>query len=170
MSEFIEGHGGLSEDSVCMYRKPEWTFRLAVPTDAPAFAQWATENPLIDREDVQAGLSQNNPTAVVFVAELDGVPMAFAPFYCQMALAHLGFNPESRGTEKLKALQVMLDGVAMFSYQMGIRELVTLSKKDYPVAKWAESKGFEPDSREQFKLNLKTYLKIEETCAPVTSK
>lgn len=141
-----------------------WNFRLAKPEDAESFAKWVTENPLIDRGDIQAGLSQNNPTALVFVAEKDGQAVAFVPVYAQLAIAHLGFQPEARAAEKLKALAVLLDGIAAFAYQMGIRELVTLSKKDYSVAKWAESKGFEPDSREQFKLNLKTYLKIEESC------
>lgn len=139
----------------------EWRFRLAEPADAEAFSRWAVENPQIDRKDIEAGLKKNNPTSVMFAVEKDGVVVAFAPFYCQMTLAHLGFNPDAQVTEKLKALEVMLDGAIAWAVQYGVREITTLSREDYGVAKWAVAHGFEMDPRQQFKLDINKLLTPE---------
>lgn len=139
-----------------------WSFRLAEPADAEAFACWVAENPQIDPADIQAGLKKNNPTAVMFVVEKDGKVVSFAPLYCQMALAHLGFNPEALGSDRLESLNVMLDGVMAFAVQFGVREIVTLTDRKYPIAKWAEFKGFVPDGRQLFKFDINSVLKQAE--------
>ena len=135
-----------------------WTFRLATPSDAEAFAKWTAENPQIDPKDIEAGLKRNNPTVVVFAVEKDGVAVAFAPFYCQMTLAHLGFNPDSSASEKLRALNVMLDGATAFAVRFGVREITTMSRADYGVAQWAVRHGFEVDDRQLFKFDINTVL------------
>ena len=126
----------------------EWTVRVAETGDAEDFANWVKSNNLIDPDDVLRTIKGNNPTCVHFVACLDGKPVAFAPVYAQTALAHLAFSPDARGTDKLRAMNVLLDFVTAFSHQLGIREITTRTKPEYPVAKWALAHGFEEDSRE----------------------
>ena len=141
-----------------------YKFRLAEPADAPFFAKWAAENPQIDPADIDAGLQKNNPTSTTFAVENEkGEVVAFAPFYCQFALAHLGFNPDARAAEKMIALNTMLDGAMAFAVQFGIREIVTLSKPDYGVAKWATEHGFDCDDRQQFKFDINKVLVPVET-------
>lgn len=136
----------------------DYTFRFAEEKDAPAISQWVAENSQIDPIDVQAGLKTNSPTAVYFVVEKDGKPVAFAPFICVMQLCHLGFDPEARAAEKLKALNVMLDGAIAFAVQYGIRQITTLTKEDYGIAKWAAAHGFEKDGRDLFRLDINKLL------------
>lgn len=151
----------------------QWGFRLAEPADALAFSKWSAENPQIEPKDLLATLKKNNPTTVFFVVTKDGVPISFAPIYCQMALAYLGFNPESEGKDKLKSLEVMIDGVSAFAVGMGVREIVTLSKEEYGIAQWAVKHDFDLEPRQLFKLDINKILKQaeEETeakqlCAP----
>lgn len=133
---------------------PNWKFRLAEPSDAEAFSRWSAENPQIDAADLLAGTKEKNPTVLFFVVEKEGVVVSFAPLYLQFALPHLGFNPEADGKDKLTALQMLIDGVSGIAVQYGLREIVTLSKPEYPVARWALKHGFEMDSRQQFKMDL----------------
>ena len=132
----------------------DWNFRLAEPADAAAFADWAARNTNIDPTDLRAGLMKTNPTVLTFVAEKDGVAVAFAPVYLSAVLAHLAFNPEVQGMDRLRALNVLRDGVAAFMVQYGIREILTLSEPQYPVAQWALRHGFEADPRVLFKLDV----------------
>ena len=132
----------------------DFTFRLATPADAEAFAKWAAENQEIDQADLRAGMKANSPTVVVFVVERDGVPVLFAPVYLAAVLAHLGFAPEARATDRLRALGVLKDGVSAFMVQFGVREVQTLSKPEYGIAKWATANGFDVDSRNLFRLDL----------------
>jgi hypothetical protein len=155
----------------------EWTFGLAEPADAPAFSKWAAENPQIEQKDLLAGMKSNNPTVITFAVRKDGVAVAFAPVYAQMILAHLGFNPESDGKDKLRALQMLTDGVMAFVVQFGVYEIATLSKEEYGVAKWAAAHGFEKDDRQFFKLDINKLLaqeagsvEAEKLCAPVAAK
>lgn len=136
----------------------EWVFRLAVPSDAESFAKWASENPQVDAEDLLAGTKTKNPTALMFAAEKDGVVVAFGPVYMMAMLSHLGFNPDAEDKDKLRALQIMIDGVSAFAVQYGIREIGTLSKKQYPIARWAVKHGFEEDERQVFRLKLNEIL------------
>ena len=137
-----------------MSEKPKWLFRLAMPEDAEAFSKWVTDNPLIDPQDVQDGLNKNNPTTLTFVACLDGKPVLFAPLFLVARLAHLGFEPLCSGKERMRALEVIKDGIMAFMVQYGIREIETLSKPEYGVAKWAMRHDFEQDTRSVFRLNL----------------
>lgn len=131
-----------------------WSFRLAEPADAPAFAKWVAENPQIDPQDVNAALKENNPTVLYFCATKDGVPVAFAPLFCSMTLAHLAFDPASEGRDRLRAMKTLIEGVTAFAVQYGIREITTLTREEYPVGAWALKHGFDKDSRELFRLDI----------------
>jgi len=122
----------------------EWRFRLAEPADAEAFAKWSAENQQVEQTDLIAGMKKSNPTVLFFAVEKDGVVQAFAPLYLQMMLAHLGFNPEADNKDKLRAMQM------------------TMSKEEYPVAKWAVKHGFDLESRQAFKLDLNKILALAE--------
>jgi hypothetical protein len=124
--------------------------RLAVPDDAQAFAEWATNNPDIPMADLQAGMKENNPTATVFVVEQEGRAILFLPFYCLINVAYFGFNPEASEREKLAAMNLMLKAVENFAVAFGIREIQGFSKDGYLMAKWAEKKGFIKEAREAF--------------------
>ena len=137
----------------------EWSFRLATPEDAEAFAQWVKNNPLIDPQDVQDGLNKNNPTAITFVACFNGVPVVFAPMFATLHLAHLGFCPDADGATRKEALSRLMTWVGAFAVQMGIRTITTLSKEKYPVARWAKQHGFEVDPRQLFKWDLREWMK-----------
>ena len=136
----------------------EWKFRLAEPADAEAFSRWAATNPQIDQKDLLAGMGKNNPTVLFFVADHKGVAISFAPVYLSATLAHLAFNPDARASEKMQSLNVLTDGVSALMVQYGVREITTLSKEDYGVAKWAVANGFEKEDRQLFKLDLNKIL------------
>ena len=138
----------------------EWTWELAQPSDAEAFSKWSAENPQIDKKDLEAGMGKNNPTVLVFKVSKNGVVISFAPVYCQFALAHLGFNPEAEGKDRLQSLQVMIDGVMALAVQYGIREIVTLSKEEYGIAKWAVKHGFDREERQLFKIDINKTLAL----------
>jgi hypothetical protein len=131
-----------------------WKFRIAEPADAEAFSVWSATNPQIDQKDLLKATGTQNPTVVFFAVEKDGVVQAFAPVYLQMVLAHLGFNPEAEGKDKLRALQMLTDGVSAFAIQLGVREIMTLSKAKYPVAQWAVKHDFEIEPRQALILDL----------------
>jgi hypothetical protein len=155
--------------------KVGWNFRLAEPADGPAFSKWAAENPQIEEKDLLATLKKNNPTVLFFTATKDGMPVSFAPVYCQLSVAHLAFNPEALAQDKLRALEVLIDGVDAFAVSMGIREVVTLSKPEYGVAQWAMKHGFDLEERQVFKRNINKILEqaqkeeaeANKLCAPV---
>ena len=132
----------------------EWRFRGAEPADAEAFAQYVIDNPQIELQDIVGANKKNNPTVMYVVAEKDGVPVAFAPIYLQVALAHLAFNPDVNGKDKLAAMQVLLNGTVSYALGLGVREITTLSKEEYPVAKWAMKHGFDLESRQVFKFDI----------------
>ena len=71
----------------------------------------------------------------------------------------------------MQSLNVLTDGVSALMVQYGVREITTLSKEDYGVAKWAVANGFEKEDRQLFKLDLNKILaEAENTCAPVAAK
>jgi hypothetical protein len=151
-----------------MSEKSVWNFRGAGPDDAEAFAKWVENNSQIESADFTAASKQNNPSVLCFVVEKDGVAVAFAPVYFSLALAHLAFNPKADGRDKLEAMQRLLNGTVAFAVQFGIREITTLSKEDYPVAKWAVKHGFDLESRQLLKFDINKVLikaKEESTCA-----
>jgi hypothetical protein len=139
----------------------EMKFRLAVPTDAEAFSRWVIDNPQIDPKDVEAAQKKNNPTVLYFAVEnSDGVVVMFAPFYLQLTLAHLGFNPATDAEERKHAMAAMLDGVIAFGVQYGIREFTTVSQEKYPVARWALAHGFSQEPRQLFKFDVNRVLEV----------
>lgn len=125
-------------------------FRFATPADAGAFATWAARNPQIPAKDVEAGMKENNPTATVLVIELHGEPILYVPIYCAVRIAYLGFNPDSTPAERLAAMDAMLPAIKAFAANFGITEINTLTKSNYPVAKWARKHGFSADDRELY--------------------
>jgi hypothetical protein len=153
---------------------PGWKFRLAVLEDAEAFTQWTLANPQIDPKDIEAAKKENNPTVLFFAVEnADGKVIAFAPVYTQAIVAHLVFNPEADGKECLSAMQMLLNGTVAFEVGMGVREIVTLSKPEYGVAKWAMKHGFDLEPRQVFKFDINKVLAVakeESTCAVPAEK
>jgi hypothetical protein len=132
----------------------EWTYRGANASDAPVFAEWVQNNPQIDLGDVQRTIKGNNPTCIFLVACCDGKPVAFAPLYAQMHLAHLAFSPDARASEKLKAMQGLLDFATAFAVQFGVREITTLSRDSYAMGQVALHLGFEKDDRNLFRFDI----------------
>ena len=129
--------------------------RLAQVEDAEDFAQWAIENPDIPHEDILAGMTENNPTSVVFVVEDAGKAILYLPFYCLINVAYFGFNPEASEREKLAAMNLMLKAVENFAEAFGIREIQGFSKEGYGMAKWAMKRGFIKESRQAFVRKLR---------------
>lgn len=131
-----------------------WDFRAAGPEDAESFAKWIAENPQIDEADKLSVLKANNPTVVWFCATKNGIVQSFAPVYLQAIVGHLGFNPDADGKDKLRSLQMLIDGVSGFMVQYGVREIVTMSKEEYPIAQWAMKHDFSLEPRQMLKLDL----------------
>lgn len=142
-------------------KQSSWKFRLAEPKDAESFSKWAAENTKIDARDLMAGMKKNNPTVLFFVAEKDGIPICFAPVYMAAMLAHLGINPEASSEDRLQALNVLTDGVMAFMVQFGVREIETMTKPAYGLAKWAAQHGFERDDRLMYRLDINKQMAIE---------
>jgi hypothetical protein len=143
------------------------TFRFAQPSDAESFTRWAVENPKIPHKDILASMKANNPTSTVLVIEENGVPILFAPFYCQMNLAYLGFNPEYEGKIRLKALNALQWAIASFAYEFGVREVTVQTSKDYPVGKWALKHGFKEENRQTFTMRVTPISNPDEETADV---
>lgn len=152
----------------------DWKFRLAEPSDAAAFSKWSISNPLIAQKDIDAAQKKNNPTVVYFAVENPaGKVVVFAPVYAQMVIAHLGFAPESTAEGRKQAMQVGVNGIMDFAAKWGVREVVTLSKEEYPVAQWALQHGFDLEPRQLLKLDMnKQAAKAEEEipCVQIAPK
>lgn len=152
----------------------EVKFRLAEPRDAESFKSWVLASPEIDPKDIKAASKKQNPSVLYFVAESpEGKVVAFAPVYVQYALAHLAFNPGANGAERRQAMETLLNGVMAFAVQDGVREIVTLSKEEYPVAQWGMKHGFELEPRQVLKFDINKVLAMaeeENKCAPVAEK
>lgn len=131
-----------------------WSYRLAEPSDTPAFAEWVRTNPQIDRGDVQRTTKEKNPTCLFLVACCDGKPVAFAPVIQQMHLCHLAFAPESQREERKAAMAGLLDFACGLAVQMGIREITTLTRSSYPMSQVAVRLGFDRDDRELFRFDI----------------
>lgn len=140
----------------------EWKCRFAEPKDAESFSKWAAENTQIDPNDLLAGMKKNNPTVLFFVAEKNGVPVAFAPVYMAAMLAHLGINPNAEASDVLQSLEVLTDGVMAFMAQFGIREIETMTKPAYGLARWASQHGFEKDDRMMYRLDINKQMPLVE--------
>ena len=150
----------------------EWKFRFANVDDANDFSRWAAHNQQIDQKDLIASLGSKNPTVIYLAVENpEGKVILFAPFYCQMTLPFLGFNPDAEPKEKLKAMEVLTDGATAFAVQYGVREITTLSQPEYPVAQWGLKHGFRLEDRQTLTLDINKILEEEaKLCAPVAAK
>lgn len=149
----------------------DWTWRLAELKDAKDFATWAAHNPQIEQHDLIAALGAKNPTVVYIAVENpEGKIILFAPFYFQLTLPFIGFNPDAEPKEKLKAMEVLTDGASAFAVQYGVREITTLSKEEYPVAKWGLKHGFRLEDRQTLTLDINKILDEAKICAPVAAK
>jgi len=149
-----------------------FSFRLALPEDAPAFKRWMADCKLIDPSDLTASMKSVQPTAVTFAVVKNGVPVVFAPIFATMSLGFLSFNPEANIKDRKSALKVLLRGAIAFAFQFGIRHLTTLSMRGYPVARWAEANGFVPETRTLFKYDLNENVlnaEVEATTAEAVS-
>jgi len=132
----------------------EYTFRLAEAKDAPAISQWVSENNQIDPKDKQLGFTQTSPMAVYFIVERDGKLIAYAPLLFVLHLCHLAFAPDSRASERMHAMQTLLDGAKEFAVEAGVHRIQTLTLPDYGVAKWALDHGFVADDRVLLTLDI----------------
>jgi hypothetical protein len=136
-------------------------FRLAEEKDAAAISRMVAESGnQIDPNDIQLGLRKNNPTAVYFVVERepDGVLIAFAPLVFVLHLCHLAFSQESRASEKIHAMQALLDGAVAFAEPYQVSRVQTLTVPAYGVAKWALAHGFVADDRTLLTLDTSKIL------------
>jgi hypothetical protein len=132
-----------------------WTFRLAELRDAEAFTAWTLTNPQIDQGDIQSAKKKNNPTTMYFAVESpDGRVIGFVPVYMQALLAHLVFNPESTSEERKQAMRTGMSGLVNYIAPWGVREIVTLSREEYPVAQWALKNGFDLEPRQLLKFDM----------------
>lgn len=134
------------------------SFRFAEADDSRPFAEWVNNNPLIAEEDITASLKANNPTSVTLVIEDESGVKMFASGYCQFHIAHLAYNPETDGKERLRAMAMMQKAIAAFSRLHGINEVTVSTYEDYPVAKWAMKHGFEVEPRQTLKLDARKII------------
>src|SRR5580765_945291 len=126
-------------------------FRFANPEDAESFSKWACDNADIPARDIESAKKENNPTSTVLVIETDdGEPILYVPAYCAIKLAYLGFNPEANERQRIEAMNLMLTALKGFAANFGIKEIETLSRREYIVAKWAEKHGFKAEDRQLF--------------------
>lgn len=130
----------------------EFTVRIANENDAEPFAKWIAESRDIPVEDVKASLKEANPTSVTLVIECDGKVLLFAPTYAVALLGFIGFNPEAEPRERIKALEAIKRAVQAFWGMHGVTSVATLTKEEYPVAKWALNHGFVKEERQVFVL------------------
>lgn len=135
-----------------------WVFRFATEADASTLAKFVAENRLIDPKDIPNGTRAAQPSVTWFVAEHEGTIVAAAPVYLAAVIAHLVLNPDSPSEERKQALNFLLDGAMALYVQGNIRHIMTLSKSDYGVAKFAVAHDFVKDDRELFVLDLNPIL------------
>jgi hypothetical protein len=127
------------------------TFRFTEPKDAEELAQWAAENPQIDREDIRRATKKENPTTTFLVVEQDGEVVLAMPVYLMMRIGYLLFNPRAGQDAREAAMEHMLKAVQAFAMAYQVN-LDVLTKSGIPVAEWARGHGFDPDPRELFTL------------------
>jgi hypothetical protein len=126
----------------------ELSVRIADEKDSEPFARWIAQSNQIPVEDVKASLKKCNPTSVTLVIEQDGKVILFAPMYALAMLGFIGFNPATSERQRLKGLDALNKTAEAFWKQHGVTTLCTLSKENYPIAKWAMHNGFEVEPRQ----------------------
>jgi hypothetical protein len=137
----------------------EPTVRIAEAKDSEPFAKWIGESTQIPMEDVQASLKENNPTSVTLVIEDEnGKVILFVPTYAVAMVGFIGFNPEATERERVKGLHAMKKSLQAFWAMHGVTEIDTLTREDYPVAKWAMHNQFDVEPRQLLRLVYKPTL------------
>ena len=131
-----------------------FTFRFAEPSDSERLSAWVAGNPQIDRGDVRAAGTKENPSSTYLVIEHDGQPVMFMPVYMVLRIGYLAFNPEADRETREAALEEMLKVVVAFAAIYKVATIDVLTRSGIPVAEWARAHGFNPDPRELFSLNL----------------
>lgn len=130
------------------FMQGELTVRIAQESDSEEFAEWISQSKHIPIDDVRASLKENNPTSVTLVIELDGKVLLFAPTYAVALLGFIGFNPDAEPRERIKALEAIKNAAQAFWGMHGVTSIATLTREDYPIARWAMNHGFEVDTRQ----------------------
>lgn len=124
--------------------------RMAEEADAPDFAEWATSNPDIPQEDLEAVAACKIP--MVLVVEIDGEAELYLPLLPAVTLAFLGFRPGSSLRKKALALRAMRSALAGFQRELQIPDAYVFTKAEYPMGKWALRNGFKQKSKDGFTL------------------
>src|SRR5262249_25053749 len=117
--------------------------RLARPSDAEAFAQWALNNPDIPAADIDAVA---NSTALTIVVEADGQPELYIPYIFSeteplLTIGYLGFRPGPAPRTKAKALKAILAATHRLQDHFDCKVRV-VTEPEYPMGKWALKHGF----------------------------
>lgn len=134
----------------------EPTVRIAEERDAEPFSSWIAASTQIPVEDVQASLKENNPTSVTLVIEDEhGKVILAAPTYAVAMLGFIIFNPETSDLERGKGLAAMKKSLQAFWAMHGVTEIDTLTREDYPIARWAMHHGFDLEPRTLLRLTYK---------------
>lgn len=124
--------------------------RMATEADAPAFAEWATSNPDIPREDLEAVAACKIP--MVLVVEIDGQAEMYMPLLPAVTIGYLGFRPDSEPRKKAVARRVMLKALEDSLEILQIPDAYVFTKAEYPMGKWALRNGFKQKSKDGFTL------------------
>jgi hypothetical protein len=135
--------------------KSDFTVRVAGAEDADLFAEWIGKSNDIPVEDIKASLKESNPTSVTLVIEHEGKVILFFPTWAVALLGFIGFNPEATPRERIKALDACKRSAQAFWGMHGVTSIATLTREDYPVAKWAMHNGFELEPRQVLVLSSK---------------
>jgi hypothetical protein len=125
------------------------TLRTAEAKDAEMLADWATQNPDIPSDDIEA-VAKSTP--LVVVVEVDGKPEAYLPLIPALTIGYLGFRPGQDTRTKALALRGMLDGLQRVQSNLGISDAYVFTKAEYPMGKWALKNGFKQKSKDGFTL------------------
>lgn len=129
--------------------KQNITARFSTPADAPAFAQWALDNPDIPSEDIDAVA---NGAPMTLVIEVDGKPELYMPLIPAVTIGYLGFRPDQDARTKAIALQAMRAELQRFLNTLKISDAYVFTKAEYPMGKWALKNGFKPKAKDAFTL------------------
>jgi hypothetical protein len=122
---------------------------LATPEDAPAFVEWATKNPDIPEEDIDAVA---NSTPLTLVVEVDGQAELYLPLIPAVTIGYLGFRPGQNVRTKAVALRAMAEALQDVQRRLSINDAYVFTKAEYPMGKWALKNGFKMKDKSAFTL------------------
>jgi hypothetical protein len=125
------------------------TSRLATAEDAPAFVEWAVNNPDIPEADIDAVA---NSIPLTLVVEVDGQAEVYLPLIPAMTLGYLGFRPGQDVRTKAVALNAMAEALQNLQRELKISDAYVFTKAEYPMGKWALKHGFKTKDKTAFTL------------------